>query len=229
MAKRAAERQQQLTKPAGSLGMLERLAIQLSALQGRQQPRVDKVQIAIFAADHGVAASGVSAFPQEVTVQMIANFSRGGAAISVLARALGATLEVVDVGTAIEPPMLPGVISQRAGAGTANLQFQDAMDAGQLARAMEAGRDAVLRAREQGAELFIGGDMGIGNTTSAAALACALLGSDPQKQAGPGTGLDDQGISHKIAVIREALDRYGDLQNDPLEALRCLGASNSLH
>jgi len=219
----ATERQKQLTKPAGSLGELEALAIRLATLQGREFPRVDKVWITVFAGDHGVAASGVSAFPQEVTVQMVANFSAGGAAISVLSDSLGATLEVVDVGTVVKPGDLPGVISYRAGAGTANLQYQDAMSHEQLAVALDAGRAAVLRAREQGADLFIGGDMGIGNTTAAAALGCALLLAGPEQLAGPGTGLDKQGVAHKVALLREALSRYTDLENQPLEALRCLG------
>lgn len=219
----ATERQKQLTKPAGSLGELEALAIRLAALQGREFPRVDKVWITVFAGDHGVAASGVSAFPQEVTVQMVANFSAGGAAISVLSDSLGATLEVVDVGTVVEPGDLPGVIRHRAGAGTANLHYQDAMTHEQLAVAVNAGRAAVLRAREQGADLFIGGDMGIGNTTAAAALGCALLRADPEQLAGPGTGLDQRGVAHKAALLREALSRYKDLESQPLEALRCLG------
>lgn len=219
----ATERQKQLTKPAGSLGELETLAIRLAALQGREFPSVDKVWVTVFAGDHGVAASGVSAFPQEVTVQMVANFSAGGAAISVLSDSLGATLEVVDVGTVVEPGDLPGVISHRAGAGTANLHYQDAMTHEQLAVAVNAGRDAVLRAREQGADLFIGGDMGIGNTTAAAALGCALLRVDPELLAGPGTGLDQHGVAHKAALLKEALSRYTDLENQPLEALRCLG------
>ncbi|WP_428604725.1 nicotinate-nucleotide--dimethylbenzimidazole phosphoribosyltransferase [Sedimenticola sp.] len=223
VASQATQRQGQLTKPAGSLGMLETLAIQLAALQGSEAPRVDKVQITVFAADHGVAASGVSAFPQEVTVQMVANFSAGGAAISVLSNSLGAVLEVVDVGTVVEPADLPGVISHRAGAGTANLQYEDAMSPEQLAIALNAGRAAALRAKEQGAELFIGGDMGIGNTTPAAALGCVLLPCDPEKLAGPGTGLDRQGVAHKAALLREAISRYDDLTHQPLEALRCLG------
>lgn len=220
----AVTRQQQLTKPAGSLGRMEAIAITLSGLQGRENPAVDRVHIAVFAADHGVTASGVSAFPQEVTVQMVANFSTGGAAISVLARELGAVLEVVDVGTVVEPGELPGVVSQRAGPGTANLQFADAMTREQLVAAMDAGCDAVSRAIGQSMELFIGGEMGIGNTTAAAAVGCMLTGIDPGQLAGPGTGLDNNGVNHKAAVIREALSRYDStLSEQPLEALRCLG------
>jgi len=219
----AQERQMQLTKPPGSLGRLEELAVRLSAMQGRDKPSLDQVHITIFAGDHGVVASGVSAFPQEVTVQMVANFSAGGAAISVLAKKLGADLQVVDVGTLNDPGELPGVISRRAGAGTANLHKQDAMTAEQLAVAMNAGRESVLQAHEMSAGLFIGGDMGIGNTTPAAAIACALLDADPVDLAGPGTGLDSTGVSHKAKVLQEALLRYQSLASDPLESLRCLG------
>ena len=219
----AGKHQQQLTKPSGSLGRLEQLAIALCGMQQGERPAADNVHITIFAADHGVAASGVSAFPQAVTVQMVANFSAGGAAISVLARALGATLEVVDVGTVVEPLDLSGVISQRAGPGTANLQHQDAMTPLQLEHAMAAGRAAVERAIANGAQLFIGGDMGIANTTAAAAVGCALLDLDPADLAGPGTGLDAAGVAHKAGVIREALSRYQGLDQQPLEVLRCVG------
>ncbi len=223
MAEQAARHQQQLTKPPGSLGRLETLAIRLAAMQGTGRPSLDSIHITVFAADHGVAASGVSAFPQEVTAQMVGNFATGGAAISVLAKSLGATFEVVDVGTVKDPGELHGVISHRAGAGTANLQRQDAMSREQLAIALEAGRSAAQRAFETGAGLFIGGDMGIANTTSAAALACALLQADPVELAGPGTGLDAAGVSRKAGVIREALSRYQGLHKEPMTALRCLG------
>lgn len=220
---KAIERQQQLTKPPGSLGRLEDLAIRLGGMQGCDSPSVERITITVFAADHGVAASGVSAFPQEVTVQMLANFSAGGAAISVLARQLGATLEVVDVGTAIEPNELAGVISHRAGAGTANLHHQDAMTSDQLAIALAAGKAAVQRAIDAKADIFIGGDMGIANTTSAAAIACVLLQAEPRLLAGPGTGLDENGVLHKANVLSEALSRYQGLDKNPLETLRCLG------
>lgn len=220
---KAMERQQQLTKPPGSLGRLEDLAIRLGGMQGSDSPGVERIAITVFAADHGVAASGVSAFPQEVTVQMLANFSAGGAAISVLARQLGATLEVVDVGTAIEPNELAGVISHRAGSGTANLHHQDAMTSDQLGIALAAGKTAVQRAVDAKADIFIGGDMGIANTTSAAAIACVLLQAEPRLLAGPGTGLDEKGVLHKANVLSEALSRYQGLEKNPLETLRCLG------
>jgi nicotinate-nucleotide--dimethylbenzimidazole phosphoribosyltransferase len=219
----ALARQAQLTKPPGALGRLEELAVQLAGLQGRERPSVERVRIAVFAADHGVAAEGVSAFPQAVTVEMVKNFARGGAAVTVLARVLGAELEVVDVGTLRDPGPLPGVVSHRAGEGSANLAQEAAMTPAQLTTALEAGHHAVMRARAAGAELFIGGEMGIGNTTAAAALACALLDASPAALAGPGTGLDAAGVARKTRVIERALALHGAPLADPVEALRRLG------
>jgi nicotinate-nucleotide--dimethylbenzimidazole phosphoribosyltransferase len=219
----AIERQQNLTKPPGALGRLESAAIQLAALQGTPKPELEQVSIAIFAADHGVAAEGVSAFPQAVTAQMIGNFAREGAAISVLARALGASLEVINLGTVHDPGSLPNVIYLPLGPGTNNFCHTAAMGEEQLTRAMHAGRHRAERAKLAGAQLFIGGEMGIGNTTAAAALACALLDARPEALAGPGTGLDGTGVSRKVEVIRRALTHHGDLRERPLEALRCLG------
>jgi len=171
----ALQRQQQLTKPSGALGRLETLAVTLAALQGREDPRADRVHISIFAADHGVAEEGVSAFPQAVTGQMVHNFLNGGAAISVLARELGATLEIIDVGVK-DPLNHAGLISQRAGAGTANSAQAPAMTHSQLNLALQAGYAAAERAYANKAQLFIGGEMGIGNTTAATALYCAFAG-----------------------------------------------------
>lgn len=219
----AAERQLTLTKPPGSLGRLESLAVRLAGLQGTQRPELERVRIVVFAADHGVAAEGVSRFPQSVTVEMIRNFARGGAAISVAARQLGAALEVVDVGAAREPGAFASVVSARVACATANLLHRPAMEEEQLISACNVGRDAVLRAVEHHAQLFIGGEMGIANTTAATALACALLGVDPETLTGPGTGLDAAGIAHKVAIIRQALERHHSLLDDPWQALRCVG------
>lgn len=222
-AEHAEARQAQLTKPPGSLGRLEALAVQLAALQGRERPSLERVQACVFAADHGVAAQGVSAFPQAVTAQMLRNFVTGGAAVSALARAQGATLEVVNLGTAHDPGPLPGVIDARIAPMTADFTQQPAMTAPQLAAALDAGRQAVQRAVQAGAQLFIAGEMGIANTTAAAALACALLGEPPVALSGPGTGLDDAGVARKAAVIERVLARHAAQLHDPLEALRCLG------
>lgn len=219
----ALDRQGQLTKPPGALGRLEELAVRLAALQGRERPQLSRIRIVVFAADHGIAEEGVSAFPQAVTVEMVRNFSRGGAAISVLSKSLGAQLEVVDVGTAVDPGPLPGVVSRRAGAGTANFARGPAMSGEQLTAALLAGRDAAQRAAAFGAELFIGGEMGIANTSSATALACMLLEEAPENLAGPGTGLDSRGVALKAQVIRGALQLHGGSADDPMEALRCVG------
>ncbi len=223
-ARRAAEaRQAELTKPPGALGRLEEIAIRLAALQGTARPDLGRVHIAVFAGDHGVAAQGVSAFPQAVTAEMVKNFARGGAAISVLARELGASLEVINLGTVGDTGPLDGVRDYALGPGTADFTRGPALTDAQLAAALAAGRDAVDRARRAGARLFIGGEMGIGNTTAAAALACALLDAPPEDLAGPGTGLDAAGVARKVAVIRRALTRHRVPPDRPLEALRRLG------
>ncbi|WP_407296634.1 nicotinate-nucleotide--dimethylbenzimidazole phosphoribosyltransferase [Stutzerimonas zhaodongensis] len=198
------QRDARLTKPEGALGRIEAVVPQLAALQGRDRPAVEQIWIAIFAGDHGVAAEGVSAFPQSVTGQMLANFINGGAAISVLAKELKATLEVIDLGTVV-PLSLPRVRHLSLGPGTANFTHEAAMSAETCELSMQAGRDSVQRALQQRSELFIGGEMGIGNTTTAAALACALLACAPHDLAGPGTGLDAAGVAHKRAVIERAL------------------------
>jgi nicotinate-nucleotide--dimethylbenzimidazole phosphoribosyltransferase len=219
----ARARQQQLTKPAGSLGQLESVAVQLAGLQGRVKPSLEQVWIAIFAGDHGVVAEGVSAFPQEVTGQMLLNFVSGGAAISVLARQLGASLEVVDLGTVTPSLDLPGVRHLNLGPGTANFVQGPAMTEAQGQLALQAGRDSVLRAKADGAQLYIGGEMGIGNTTAASALACALLDCPVDHLTGPGTGLNAAGVSHKAQVIGRALTLHGAQRGDALQTLFNLG------
>ncbi|AZV26077.1 nicotinate-nucleotide--dimethylbenzimidazole phosphoribosyltransferase [Pseudomonas syringae] len=219
----AAARQQQLTKPAGSLGQLESVAVQLAGLQGQVKPTLDQVWIAIFAGDHGVVAEGVSAFPQEVTGQMLLNFVSGGAAISVLARQLGAQLEVVDLGTVTPSLNLPGVRHLNIGPGTANFAKGAAMTRAQGELALQGGRDSVLRAKAAGAQLFIGGEMGIGNTTAASALACALLDCPVAHLTGPGTGLNAEGVSHKAQVIERALALHAAQRGDALQTLFNLG------
>jgi nicotinate-nucleotide--dimethylbenzimidazole phosphoribosyltransferase len=220
-AAEAAIRQRQLTKPPGSLGRLEELGVRLAAMQRSQQPRLERVRITVFAADHGVAAEGVSAFPQAVTAEMVRNFARGGAAISVLAREQGCELEVVNAGTMTELEPLVGVLDARIAAGTGNIACAPAMDETQLAAALDLGRQAVLRARDSAAQLFIGAEMGIANTTAATAVACALTDLAVETLAGPGTGLDANGVAHKAAVIRRALARSG--VREPLAVLRELG------
>lgn len=217
----ARERQSQLTKPPGSLGRLEALGIALAAMQGTQRPRVENVWITVFAGDHGVTAEGVSAFPQVVTAEMVRNFARGGAAISVLAEEWKARLEVVNVGTVQALEELSGVLDARVGPGTANFVHEPAMTVAQLHDALAAGHHAAERAAIGGAHLFVGGEMGIGNTTSATAVACALLNLPATRLAGPGTGLDAAGVGRKAQAIERALARHrGDR---PLDALQRLG------
>lgn len=219
----ACQRQAQLTKPPGALGELERSAIFLAAAQGRERPRADSVWISVFAGDHGVVEEGVSAFPQAVTAEMVKNFARGGAAISVLARQLGARLEVVDLGTAEGLSGMPDVKHLDLGPGTRNFTREAAMSLAQCEEALAAGRRSVESARAAHADLFIGGEMGIGNTTAAAALGCALLGESPGRLAGPGTGLDNAGVARKAEVIDRALALHRPYLDDPREALRRLG------
>lgn len=220
---RARARQAQLTKPPGSLGRLEDLAVQLAGLQATDRPSLERVQVVVFAADHGIAEEGVSAFPQAVTCEMVRNFARGGAAINVLAQTVGAALEVIDVGTALAPEDLAEVRSERIAAGTANFAQQAAMRETQLAQALGSGRDAVSRARDNGAQLLIGGEMGIANTSAATALACVLLQRPAAELTGPGTGLNAKGVYHKAAVIDRALDLHGVTADQPLVALRHVG------
>ena len=217
----AQERQAQLTKPPGSLGRLEPLAATLAAMQRTQRPSLERVRIVVFAADHGVVAEGVSAFPQAVTGEMVRNFARGGAAISVLANEWDAELEVFNVGTVQPLGELSRVLDRRVGPGTANFLREPAMTLEQLGAALAAGREAVERAAVADTQLFIGGEMGIGNTTAAAAVACSLLDLPGSVLAGPGSGLDTDGVSHKARIIDRALARQRT--TDPLEALQRLG------
>ncbi|PPD31152.1 MAG: nicotinate-nucleotide--dimethylbenzimidazole phosphoribosyltransferase [Methylomonas sp.] len=219
---RALARQAQLTKPPGSLGMLETLAARLAAMQSRDQPRLDTIHVSIFAADHGIAAEGVSAFPQSVTAQMVKNFAAGGGAVNVLARHVKAQFEVVDVGLS-EPVDLPGVINNHAGFGTANFKHQKAINESEFYVSLAAGRAAVNRALAGQADLFIGGEMGIANTTSASAIAAALLSVPASQVTGAGTGLTDQQIIHKTDVIEQALQHHHKHLQDPVAILLALG------
>lgn len=219
----ARARQAQLLKPPGALGRLESAAIQLAALQGKLMPSLERVHIALFAGDHGVAEEGVSAFPQSVTAAMLPRFVEGGSAAHALARELGARLEVFDMGTMRGDGPVPGVADVRLGPGTANFVRAPAMSHTQLRQALAIGRSVAERARTEGAQLLIGGEMGIANTASATALAAALLKETPDTLAGPGAGLDEAGLRRKIAAIRRGLDFHGEALQTPEEILRRLG------
>jgi len=218
----AMARQSQLTKPAGSLGQLEQLAIKLAALQS-DSPRADNVHITVYAADHGVMAENISAYPQSVTAAMIRNFASGGAAISVLANHLNASLDVINVGTATELEAIKGVQDQRIANGTANFHQQAAMSEAECKQAMLIGQHNVECCQQNGTQIYIAGDMGIGNTTAASAMACALMELPAEQLAGPGTGLNAEGVSHKAQIISEALLLHQQHLDSPLAILRYLG------
>lgn len=220
----AAARQQQLTKPPGSLGQLEALAIQLAGLQASEQPKIEQIAISIFAADHGIADEQVSAFPQAVTAEMIKNFAHGGAAISVLAKQLNAKLRVSNLGTVSELDAIEGVEDNRLAAGTANFAKTVAMTKEQLQLALAIGKKHIDEAIDKtSADLFIGGEMGIANTTSATALACALLQKPASELTGPGTGINRETQQHKQQVIEAALAMHQPNPEQPLECLRLVG------
>ncbi|MXR36379.1 nicotinate-nucleotide--dimethylbenzimidazole phosphoribosyltransferase [Craterilacuibacter sinensis] len=204
----AQARQNRLTKPTGSLGMLEDIACRFAAWQQREIPQLPHAAITVFAADHGVTAEGVSAYPSAVTAEMVKNFAAGGAAICVLARQHNARLEVVDVGVASTlPPLGEHVVDAKVMTGTHNLAVQAAMSREQAQDALEAGRAAARRAIDAGATLLIAGDMGIGNTTASAALICHFCALPAATVVGRGTGVDDAGVQLKARVVEAALAR----------------------
>ena len=213
-------RQQQLTKPPGSLGRLEQLAIDFAGFQKTDKPRLDNIIIRVFAADHGVAAEAISAFPQAVTAQMIHNFSSGGAAITVLARQHKANFSVVNLGTVEPLPELPKLHNVQLAPGTANFCERPAMSYEQMIAALVVGRDSC---GSEMINLFIGGEMGIGNTTSAAAIFCTLLDVKVTDIIGRGTGIDDAGLQRKEQVIHKALRLHNSSIGSPEDVLRCLG------
>lgn len=206
----AQDRQAILTKPPGSLGRLEDVAITLASLYCDDKPEIKKPLITIFAGDHGVVAQGVSAFPQAVTVEMIRNFVNGGAAISVLAKVNQAELKVVNCGTAFEVDFAddyPAYLDLQVAAGTADLSLECAMSTEQLAQALSIGQQVIEQAKKNGIDLFIAGEMGIGNTTPAAALGCAYINKTAVDMTGRGTGIDDVALANKVHVIEKALAR----------------------
>ncbi|MCX7853605.1 MAG: nicotinate-nucleotide--dimethylbenzimidazole phosphoribosyltransferase [Caldilineales bacterium] len=219
----ARARQNTLTKPPGSLGRLESLSVQLAGITGQPIPQLRDKVIVVMAADHGVVAEGVSAYPQEVTAQMVGNFLAGGAAINVLARHVGARVLVVDMGVAAELPPHPRLISRRVGCGTANMAMGPAMTREQALAALHAGMDIAAAAVADGADILATGEMGIGNTTAAAAVACALGGFTPATVVGRGTGLDDEGWRRKVAVVERALAVNRPDPDDGLDVLAKVG------
>ena len=208
-----------LTKPPGSLGRLERVVEQLAGITGSVTPRLDHPAVVVFAGDHGVTAQGVSAYPSDVTAQMVANFVRGGAAINVLARAAGAELVVVDVG--VGGPELP--VSRRIRPGTRDMTVEAAMTREEAVAAIDVGRDVTQDLIGKGCDVVALGEMGIGNSTAASALVAALTGRAPADVTGRGTGLDDDAVRHKVSVIEAALRRHQGRSDDPLGMLAAVG------
>ena len=203
-----------LTKPPGSLGRLEELARSYGLMRGSTVPTLQSRAIFTFAADHGVSRAGVSAYPREVTAQMVFNFLRGGAAINVLCRHYGILNIVVDVGVDYDFPELAGLVSKKVGHGTENFHETPAMTEAQAIRSIEAGMDLA-----KGYDIVGTGEMGIGNTTSSSAILAAFTGLPAEEVVGRGTGVDDEGLRHKAKVIREALIRH---KPDPASALDVL-------
>ncbi len=205
----ASLRQGQLTKPPGSLGRLEDLAVFMAGWQGRERPRFERARAAIFAGNHGVAVHGVSAFPVSVTAQMVDNFRRGGAAINALADAVGLELVIADID--LETP-------------TADFTTAPAMDETECLTALNIGADVVV----PGLDMLVVGEMGIGNSTSAAALCLRSYGGTAADWVGPGTGVDVAGIARKIAVVEAGIARHDDCPRTPFETLRRVGGRESV-
>ena len=227
----AQTRQNRLTKPPGSLGYLEELGVRLAAIQQTLKPSLGNGAVVVCAADHGVTAEGVSAYPADVTAQMVLNFLAGGAAINQIARSSNADVYVLDVG--VNSPLLAQSawgegLGVRVRPGSGNIAREPAMTVEQAQVALKVGYEAARQAIRQGATILAAGDMGIGNTTAAAALTAALLGLDAAAVTGRGTGVDDLVYQHKVAVVQQAIARakakLDDLASaNPLDVLAELG------
>ena len=224
----ARDRQNRMTKPKGALGVLEDVSIQLAGLAGTCPPPLpEPAAVAIFAADHGVHAQGVSPWPQEVTAQMVANFLAGGAVVNAFATQVGAEVVVVDVGVASDLPTVPGLLPRKIAAGTLDLTQGQAMTREQAVAALEIGIEVARDLVAAGNRCLLTGDMGIANTTASAALIAAFTGTDPAVVTGRGTGIDDEMHAHKVAVIRAALELHrpavSKVSADPIAVLAAVG------
>lgn len=221
----AEARQLRLTKPAGALGKLEQLGNWVAACQGQCPPRqFEGARVVVFAGDHGIAAKGVSAYPSEVTVQMVANFVEGGAAVNALARVAGATVRAVDISVASDTAATDPKYKVRQSSGA--IDTEDALTADEVAAALAIGRAIADEEIDAGADLLIAGDMGIGNTTPATVLIAAITNTEPIKAVGRGTGVDDAGWIRKTAAIRDALRRARPVVGDPVALLRTAGGAD---
>jgi nicotinate-nucleotide--dimethylbenzimidazole phosphoribosyltransferase len=222
-ARAAAERQRMLTKPPGSMGALEDLGVRLAGMHGRLDVPLGDAVVFVLAGDHGVAAEGVSAYPQEVTAQMVGNFLRGGAAVNVLAREVGARVVVADLGVAADLPADPALRVLKVRRGTGSIVHGPAMTVAEALAAIEAGRRLVVDELAAGLDVVLTGDMGIANTTPSACLVCHFTGLDAALVAGRGTGVDDAGLARKVAAVRRALEVNREAAAGPLGALAALG------
>jgi nicotinate-nucleotide--dimethylbenzimidazole phosphoribosyltransferase len=219
----ARERQAQLTKPQGSLGRLEEISIQLAGITGQARPRISQPVVITMAGDHGVALQGVSAYPREVTPQMVLNFLRGGAAINVLARHVGARVLVVDMGVASDFAPDADLVSKKIAFGTHDFTLGPAMTRDEAQRAVKAGMEVAAHEIERGADMLATGDMGIGNTTPSSAIVAAFTGRPAAQVTGRGTGVDDAGLARKVAVIEQALQVNQPDASDALDVLSKVG------
>jgi nicotinate-nucleotide--dimethylbenzimidazole phosphoribosyltransferase len=218
-ARYAQARLDSLTKPVGSLGRLEELVVQLAGITGNPVPDMSRKAVVVMAADHGVAGTGVSAYPQDVTRQMVLNFLSGGAAINVLARHAGATVKVVDMGVCGQINDHPDLITKKIRQGTANMAEGSAMSIKEAETAINIGIDIANDLASKGFQMVATGDMGIGNTTPSSAIASVFTGLPAQKVTGRGTGVDDAGLAGKIKIIEKAIEVN---KPDPTNALGVL-------
>ena len=220
---KAQARLNRLTKPLGSLGRLEELAARYVMITGEIKPAVPRGAVFTFAADHGVALEGVSAYPREVTSQMVMNFLRGGAGVNVLARHAGINVKVVDIGVDYDFGMVPELIARKVMRGTRNLLFEPAMTRVQAEQSVMVGMELASQAIQDGIGLIGTGDMGIGNTTPSAAITSVMTGQSVAEVTGRGTGIDDIGYARKVSVILQALDLHRPDCTDALDVLAKVG------
>jgi nicotinate-nucleotide--dimethylbenzimidazole phosphoribosyltransferase len=224
----ARRRQARLTKPAGALGRLEELSVWLAGVRGScPPPLAARPRVVIFAGDHGVAAAGVSAYPPEVTAQMVANFLAGGAAVNVLAAQVGATVRVVDLAVATDVPTAPAeTMRHKVRAGSGRIDREDALTVPETATAIAAGRTIADEEIDGGADLLIAGDMGIGNTTAATVLVALLTGAEAHTLVGRGTGIDDAGWIRKTRAVRDAVRRGRQHLEHPARLVGVVGGAD---
>jgi nicotinate-nucleotide--dimethylbenzimidazole phosphoribosyltransferase len=219
----AKSRQDILTKPTGSLGRLEELSLQIAGIQRKSIPQITRKAVIVMAADHGVAARGTSAYPQDVTAQMVLNFLHGGAGINVISRQVGARVIIVDMGVSGNLAPASGLVSRKVATGTQDMSKGPAMTLDQAKHALETGIEIVTGEIKKGLDIVATGDMGIGNTTASSAICAVMLGKAVEEVTGRGTGLDNKQLQHKIAIINEAIALNKPESSQPLEVLAKVG------